>query len=107
MKHLTKQILVMVVLVAGCAATPIQREMQYAIAIKQVQTQTISALDFNIMSAETGEAIQVGTRTATETLKRAVAARRDGLPVTVQDALLDAVLTAIVQVQAIIAKGEQ
>ena len=99
--------IIALLLMASCAATPIQREMQYAISIKQVQDQTVSALDFGILSADVGEAIQAGTRTATDALKRAIAARRDGLPLTVQDALLDTALSAIVNVQAILAKGEK
>ena len=101
----THTLALLLVMLAACGATPIQREMQYAIAIKTVQTQTVAALDFGILDADAGAAIQVGTRTATDTLKKAVAARRDGLPNAVGDALLDAVLSALLNVQGLLASG--
>ena len=94
-------------LLVGCASTPIQREMQLAIAIKQVQTQTIAALDFGVMDADTGEAVQVGTRTATDMLRKAIATRRSGMSVSVSNAMLDGVLSALANVQAILLKGEK
>ena len=72
------RILLPVLLIAACAATPRQREMQYVQAIKAANDATAAALDFDIIKASEAEAVQAATRTATVALREAIAGRRAG-----------------------------
>jgi len=98
--------LVLVALCAACATTPQQRELAAAQAIARVNDSAVTALDFGIIKADAGEAIQALTRTATEELRRCVAARRAGEPRDVWAAVLETTLGLLGRAEAILA-GEE
>lgn len=83
------------VALAACASTPIQRELQYAKAIVAANDATATALDFGVIKADTGAAIQQMTRAATQDLKRAITARRAGAPRNTVDRILALVEDAL------------
>jgi hypothetical protein len=91
-------ILALLLVLAACATTPQGRELQTAKAIQGVNDNAVVALNFDIISADEGEAVQAATRTMTRDLKRAIAARRAGEPLEawerimlgIQDALKEA-----------------
>ena len=93
-------------LVAACASTPRQRELQAIGAIQSVNGATVTALDYGVISADEGEAVQVATRTATSALKGAIAARKAGKALDVYDAILSGVQTALAEALRIL-EGRQ
>lgn len=99
-----RAILIPLLLLAACATTPMGRAFQYGVAIKGVNEQTTMALDFGIISADDGEAIQAVTRVATADLKRAVADIKADKPREITDRVLDAVLAGLTQAQVILAR---
>jgi len=98
-----RAILLPLLLVAACATTPMSRAYQYGVAIKSVNEATVTALDFGVIKADEGEAIQAATRTATADLKRAVVDIRAGTSRAVVDRILDAVGAALAEAQRILA----
>ena len=99
--------LVLIVAVAGCAATQQQRELQAATAIATANDTAAQALDFGIIKADEGEAIQAITRVATADLKRAIAARRAGIERSDWDAIMDIVFDALNRTAVILAGREK
>jgi len=91
-------------ILAACAATPVQREMQYAEGIKTIQRATITAVDFDLITIPDAEAIQAVLRTATADLRRAIAARRAGVPMQEWSRILAIVDDALTRVEAILAR---
>lgn len=91
-------------LLASCAATPIQREMQYAEGIKAAQRAAITAVEFDVISVEQAEAVQSITRTATADLRRAIAARRAGVAKQEWQRILAIVDDALDQVARLLAQ---
>ena len=101
-------ILALVVVCAACASDPMTRAYQYGKAIQGVNEQTVLALDYGIIKADEGEAVQAITRTATSDLKRAVTDIKAGQPRSVTDRILDAVLAGLKNAQTILSrKGVQ
>lgn len=98
---------IVALLLVACAATPIQRELQVARGIVDANDTTTMALDFDIISADTGEEIQVATRSLTTALKDAIAARRAGKPRSVANALLSAAEDALIRVIALIERRQK
>ena len=106
---MTRRIMFAVIIATVCVAcgsTAQQREMQVAEAIKSTQRGTVTALDFNIIDADTGEVVQGVTRTATAELKRSVAARRAGAPRTTTDRILDSIMDSLREAGRLLAGKE-
>lgn len=78
MKRQVVPLLLLFLLVSACASTRMGKELQFAKAIVGANESVVTALDFDIITADTGEALQGITRVATLDLKRAIAARRAG-----------------------------
>lgn len=93
-------------LLAACAATPKQRELQYVQSLKTAQNLTVTALDNNIISADDGAKIHALLQVAIADLRRAVDARRKGAPRAVTDRILDAVEAALVEATRLINKED-
>ena len=93
-------VIILALFVTGCAATPIQREMQVAKGIRTTQVATVDALNYNIISAEDGGKIQAGLRVAITSLKKAITARRAGATPTAYDIIMAASLDALLSAQA-------
>lgn len=99
----TAALVVLLAVMAACGVTQQQRELQAITAITEANDGAAKALDFNIIKADEGEAIQVLTRTATAELKRAIAARRAGVSRSSWDSIMDIVFDTLTQVSVIMA----
>ena len=93
--------------IAACATTPQGRELQAVKTITNINDSTVTALDFGIIKADEGVAIQALTRAATVDLKRAIAARRAGQAYETWDRLLNIVDTVLVEASRILAAKER
>lgn len=91
-----------ILILAACATTPIQREMQVAETIIAINKATITALDYGIIEASDAKKIQGLTRAATAELKRAVAARRAGQSRDEVERILDVVKDLLTQARAVL-----
>jgi len=94
-------------LVAACATTPIGREMQAVKALTAANDAAVSALDFGVIKADDGVAIQEITRAATADLKRAIAARRAGASIETWERIMAIVDDALERVTRVIMQREQ
>ena len=97
-------IVLAVALLAACATGPRARAVQHANGIKAVQNSTKTALEFDLISADDGEAIASILDVAIRDLKRAIEAIKAGQPQ--QHRLLDLVGDALLEAQRYLARKE-
>ncbi len=108
-KHVkpTSKALALLLLVAACATTDQQRELQYAHAIITINDSTAQAVEFGIIDPDVAEVIQGITRASTADLKRAVAARRAGRSRESYERILDLVQSALLEAGRILEARER
>lgn len=91
---------------AACATTPQGRELQIANAIRDTNNAAVTALDFGIIKADEGAAIQAITQVATADLKRAIGARRSGAPLQEWERIVSIIEDALIRA-AVLLEGSK